>query len=176
MQNGSLLSYTDFKDWLWGSFTKTATFQPMIELEQYFWSPIDVFHAVYPYLFSLMDISDGWNWLTISLGEMVHFWVDETEWWDETRQQDETRQWDKTGPDGTMRRSSKTCMLQLGPLESTWNSLKQRTVCHGEMPRRQKLFTEHFHTTLNEVPPWRAVLFLMWRTPLRYSYRKEKDV
>ena len=52
MQNGSLLSYTDFKDWLWGSFTKTETIQPMIELEQYFWSPINVFHAVYPYLFS----------------------------------------------------------------------------------------------------------------------------
>ena len=76
MQNGFLLSYTGFKDWLRGSFTKTLTIQPMIELEQYFWSPIDVFHAVYPYLFSFIGYLRwlkmtyhlfGWKWSIFGL-------------------------------------------------------------------------------------------------------------
>ena len=158
MQNGSLLSYTDFKDWLLGSFTKTVSIQPMIELEWYCWLLIDVFNAV-------LSVSVLFLWISqmvkndlpcLLVRWSIFGWTRRN---GEARQQDETRLRDKTRPDGVMRRSSKTCMLQLGPLESTWNSLKQRTVCHGEMPRRQNLSTGHFHTTLNEVPPWRAVLF-----------------
>ena len=102
MQNGFLLSYTGFKDWLRGSFTKTATIQPMIELEQYFWLPIDVFNAVYPYLFSFNGYLRwlrltyhlfGWNGPFLGRRDgMVR--RDETVRYDETGRRDETKQQD----------------------------------------------------------------------------------
>ena len=161
VQNATLPEYSEFTHFIWSMLTKTAPNWRVVVL---FDLRLTVFCIPNPSLVSLFEPVD---WLlAFSQG-----WSDRAEVI--CQKQIQPVEW------GSL--AVLYCLESVwhafpsdGPLKRTRNSLKPRTVCQGEMLRRNKLSTEHFPTTWNEVAPWRIVLFLMWRTPLRHRYRKEK--
>ena len=145
----------------------------MIELEQYFWLPIDVFNGVYPYLFSfygylkwLKMTYNLFGWDGPFLGrrdrmvrrDEIARW-DEIVWQDESGERDETKQQDmhaSTVATGMYLKQSKT------KNSMPWRNAPQTKVVYGAFPHHLKWGTSMAHCP-----------FLLWRT-LRYSYRKEK--